>query len=401
VKGESYVLLDSLREHDDSVDYYIYYLGYITAVPISWALPTRYQGVTTIDISYTSSEESQYSITESMTKAQEETWNVSASATAGVEIGGQAGVSPFASTSLKVSISATIGGGYGETISTSNTHETSKSEIYGTIDTISATIGEHNEPAGRYRFALMGVTDVFCIFKVDPITREINSVEIINCAREDTYAWGIDYEPDDNGFYGKTGGGDKFDIPDIDFTQVPVPTEKTEEPPGEYNPQTYRDEYYSSWEVMPDADLTNVSYNYPADVNIDSKSNKETYWILDIRFYIAPNADSKNIFADFRYVAMEGGGDNTQITITKTMTLLPYNRNITSIDMNIDGNGYYYNDGHLRVKKHDWNTIDTLTSSNFKLPLTELQVKLDGAGNDDRYNIGAKGWLRVNYTYLE
>jgi hypothetical protein len=165
-----------------------------------------------------------------MTTARDETWNVDTSVTAGVEMSSEVGAAPFASVSMKVSLSTTIGSGYAETISTSNTYETSKTKIEGETESISATIGEHDESKGIYRYALFGTTDVYCLFTVDPSSREIQAIEVKNLAREPSYAWGIDYHGV-GGSFGKTGTGDLFEVPDIDFSEIEAPTDMLEAPP--------------------------------------------------------------------------------------------------------------------------------------------------------------------------
>ena len=217
---DSYFLVSSTREFNNSKHYYLYYLGYVKGVPISYKTSYRYDGTTPITIMWEKSALTEQSIMESMTKAKEETWDVNASATLGVELGAKGGLAPFAEASVKTSVSATVGGGYGETISTSNTYETVTTSAYTDTESVTTTVGEHGEPAGRYRYSLFGVTDVFCLFTVNPSNGKIISAEVINTARENTFAWGIDYDPDDIGLYNKTGGGSKFLIPDVDFTQM-------------------------------------------------------------------------------------------------------------------------------------------------------------------------------------
>ena len=227
--NDPYALVSSVK--DNTTYYYLYYMGHVKSVPVAYKDSYRYNGITPITISFEKSWATEETITESMTKTMEETWNTSVSFTGGVELGGKADVKPFASTAVKVNISSTIGHSFGQTTSTSNTWETSKKKIQGEKEAIVATIGTNNEQPGIYRFALIGTTDVFCMFKVNPGTRAVKTAEIIYCVRENTYAWGIDYEPDENRSFDKTGGGALFSVPNVDFSTIPEPTDTVDTEP--------------------------------------------------------------------------------------------------------------------------------------------------------------------------
>jgi hypothetical protein len=137
----------------------------------------------------------------------------------------------FAKAKVTGSISASASYELAQSLSTSNTLETARTKAEGESESISATIGDHGEAPGTYRYALFGTTDVYCLFEVDPATRTIRDIQYETCARESSYAWGIDFDPAAIPEFGKTGGGDLLEIPDIDFTTVAVPTDIMEGPP--------------------------------------------------------------------------------------------------------------------------------------------------------------------------
>jgi hypothetical protein len=71
------------------------------------------------------------------------------------------------------------------------------------------SIGEHGQPSGKYRYSLFCTTDVYYVL----IINEEEEIEIVTdyiaiCARPASYAWGVDYEPDFSGNFGKTAAGD-------------------------------------------------------------------------------------------------------------------------------------------------------------------------------------------------
>jgi hypothetical protein len=94
-----------------------------------------------------------------------------------------------------------------------------------TSDSLEATIGEHNEAAGKYRYSLFGTTDVYLVLTTDTNKNFVikNDAYFTVCARPSSYAWGIDYEPDMEGSFAKTGTGELLELPNIDKTSLPVP----------------------------------------------------------------------------------------------------------------------------------------------------------------------------------
>jgi hypothetical protein len=369
---EPYVLVSSGKAYDESVDYYLYYMGYVKSVPVAYKTAYRYGGTTPITITYEKSWITEEAIVESMTTAREETWNVDASATAGVEIGGQAGLAPFATTSIKVSVSATIGSGYAETISTSNTYETSKTKIEGETETISATVGGHGESTGVYRYALFGTTDVYCLFAVDPSSREIQSINVSNLARAASYAWGIDYSADE--LFGKTGTGDLFEVPDIDFSEIARPTESLEAPPAPPPPEKIQTSF-SDWTGTKQ---TGASQTNGGDADIGSEKGEYTDWSLEVTNVRLINERSDGTYADvsmdFVYIVSERQPNWTELTMNASHTFSLTNRKVLELRNPTTGTrtGSIYGENHSFIDLGSWG--DGIIRS--------VRGQIDGGGGD-------------------
>jgi hypothetical protein len=369
---EPYVLVSSGKAHDDSVDYYLYYMGYVKTVPVSYKTAYRYDGTTPITIAYEKSWITEEAIVESMTTAKDKTWSMDTSATAGVEIGGQAGLAPFATTSIKVSVSTTIGSGYAETISTSNTYETSKTKIEGETESISATVGEHGESAGRYRYALFGTTDVYCLFAVDPETRKIQSITVSNLAREASYAWGIDYSADDS--FGKTGTGDLFKVPDIDFSEIESPTEKLEAPPAPPPPETIRTTFSASTGTKQ----TGATRTSGGDDDIGSEDGKKTNWSLEVTNIQLINKRSDGTYSDvsmnFVYTVSEGKSNWTVLRMDVSHTFSLANKKVIELVSSTKST----RTGSITGKTHSFRDLGSWNDG----VIRSVTGQIDGGGGD-------------------
>ena len=383
--GEPYVLVYSAK--DATTHYYLYYMGYISSVPIAYKTAYRYNGVTPITIVYEKSWHTEESIMESMTTTKDRTWETNASAKVGVEVGGEAGIPLVAKGTVKASFEATVGGSYGETVSTSSTWETTRTRMQGESESISATIGENNEAPGMYRYALFGITDVFCLFKVDPTTREILSQTIVNCGRENSYAWGIDFEPDEHGTWGKTGDGPLFDIPDVDFLNMPAPTELIEDLPEP--PPTTATGYmsYNMGDVIQTANRIGGG-----DDEIDSKNGQKTIVTLNISIQPDTYNPSLNVYRsikiNYTYTVKEGKSNWSELQFIGSKTI-PLDFDL--IELTGYTNQTY--SGDIWDKHHDWVSV----ISNGSNLLRWLSVKIDGSGNDLN-NIGFNATLNINYV---
>jgi hypothetical protein len=213
--------------YDENSHYYLYYLGYIKNVPVTYKTSYRYEGKTPMTFTFETTSATEDSVTASTTETVEHATKFAIGGTITVGVEAEAGAI-FAKTKVTGSVAVTIGGEWSDSISTANTLETARSRTSGETQSITVTIGEHGEEAGTYRYALFCVTDVYILFEVDKTTRAVKEATFTTCARPDSYAWGIDFAPNGEGF-GKTGGGEQFEIPDIDFTTVPAPAEDEEE----------------------------------------------------------------------------------------------------------------------------------------------------------------------------
>ncbi|MDR3122694.1 MAG: hypothetical protein LBU16_02820 [Treponema sp.] len=209
--------------------YYLYYLGYVKQVPIVHKEQWQYNGTTPITFTYEKNWVNEESITKSTTETVEKAskFHLDGSVTVGVEA--EAGAI-FAKAKTTLSATLSWGGEWSKSISTADTLETAKTKTEGESEGISVTIGDHGEEVGTYRYALFGVTDFYVLYKVNKDTRAVEEETLITCARASTYAWGIDFDSSlDEPEFGKTGGGDPFEIPAIDFTALEAPTEALEE----------------------------------------------------------------------------------------------------------------------------------------------------------------------------
>jgi hypothetical protein len=224
--GPAYMLANSGYKGDS--DYYLYYLGYVKNVPIAYKTQYQYDGITPITITFEKNWVNEETITQSTTETVEKTsmFHIEGNITVGVA--SEAGaIIAKAKNSFSVSIS--WGGEWSTAISTEDTLETATTKAAGESESITATIGEHGEEAGTYRYALFGVTDFYVLYKVNKTTRAVEEATVTTCARASTYAWGIDFDPNAIPEFGKTGGGDLFEVPDIDFTDEPPLTNELEE----------------------------------------------------------------------------------------------------------------------------------------------------------------------------
>jgi hypothetical protein len=372
---EPYVFVSSGKAHDESVDYYLYYMGYIKSVPVAYKTAYEYNGTTPITITYEKSWITEEAIMESMTTAKEKTWNMDTDITAGVEINAGAGVAPFASVSVTASLSTTISSGYAETISTSNTYETSKTKIEGETESISTTIGEHGESAGRYRYALFGTTDVYCLFTVDPESRETLSIDVKNTARVASYVWGIDY--DESGGFGKTGTGGLFEVPDIDFSEIESPTNLLEAPPEPPPPETIQTSF-SAWTGIKQ---TGATRSDGSDDDIGSDSGKDTGWSLEVNTIRLINQRSDGTYSDvsmnFVYTVKEKKSNWTELRMGVSHTFSLADRKV----IELAGPTTSTREGSVRGENHSLMNLGAWNDG----VIRSVFGQIDGKGSDKNH----------------
>jgi hypothetical protein len=209
--------------YDDANYYYLFLLGDVSRVPLAYRPAVEYGGKTPITIGYSSSNVTEKSIGESISKANEYSVSNSTSYNWGVETEVSFGteLSP-----VKGRIQVSGGGEYGwsdtNTRSFENTWETISTNSHTTTDEISVTVGNNNELPGLYRYSLFATADIYQIVLTDHSKKVIKSYRVF-CARPQSF-WGLDYEPDTvNATFGKTASGDLLTPPEIDVSTLPIP----------------------------------------------------------------------------------------------------------------------------------------------------------------------------------
>ncbi|GHU27448.1 hypothetical protein FACS1894164_19540 [Spirochaetia bacterium] len=217
--------------YDDEQYYYVFLLGHVTMVPLAYRQAVLYNGTTPITIGYSKTDGSENSVMNSITTANENSTTQSTSYNWGVEA--EVGVT-FASI-VKTRLQVSGGGEYGwdttNTRSYSDTKETVNTKTSSETDDISVTIGGNGESEGLYRYSLFGTTDVYAVVVADH-SKKVKEKYLAYCARPTTF-WGIDYEPDIGGNFGKTAPGALFEMSQSILTQLPTPTSNDVQPlPG-------------------------------------------------------------------------------------------------------------------------------------------------------------------------
>lgn len=217
--GETYKLVHSA--YDKDTYYYLFLLGHVNKVPIAFREAIVYEGRTPITVGYSSTNTTSQSIEKSLTTATENTVSKSQEVNYGVEVSAGVEAGPFSA-----SVTASVGGATGwdnsNTRSVSDTYTTTSQKTEEITNSMEMTIGNFDEPIGKYRFALFGTTDVYLVLHTDK-TKKLKDSYIAVCARPGSYAWGIDYEPDLGGSFAKTAPGDMLKIPILDIASLPVP----------------------------------------------------------------------------------------------------------------------------------------------------------------------------------
>jgi uncharacterized repeat protein (TIGR02543 family) len=105
--------------------------------------------------------------------------------------------------------------------STSATHTVvnEKSQSFG--QSISYTIGEHDEPEGHYRISIMATCDVYYLVTTSRDNSELISIQMLLCARDDT-SYVLEYS--ENNRFNKTSTEKKLDLPDGFYKNYEIPT---------------------------------------------------------------------------------------------------------------------------------------------------------------------------------
>jgi hypothetical protein len=234
--GRSAAGIDNLlyTAQDNSHYYYVFLLGHIDLVPVAYREPVIYNGVTNAIVRYEKSNATQDSFSQSVSNAfqhsvsNKTTTNFGIVAKAGVDLG------PF-SASVKTSYSNQVINEESSTRSFESTWGTASTKISSYTNTLEMIIGNNNEPAGKYRYSLFCTTDVYFVVKTNKAKTQVVDSYTSFCARADSFAWGIDYEPDLGGNFGRTAEGNLLQIPQLTLSSLPTPTETIDYFPDDPN----------------------------------------------------------------------------------------------------------------------------------------------------------------------
>jgi hypothetical protein len=389
--SDSYVLASSgigKDDEDNDVYYYLYYLGYVKNVPIAYKTSYQYDGRTPITITFEKSWVNEETITKSTTQTKEQTTSLNTSTTVEAGVEAKAGAI-FTEMKAWASVAATFGTQFSNSISTSNTLETAQTKANGETEGISATIGEHGEEPGTYRYALFGLTDVYCLFAVDPETHRIISIDYTTCARESTYAWGIDFDPSAIAVFGKTGGGALLEIPDIEFANIEAPTDILEGPPEPPPPETVNDQVtLDIGQIIGGATRTGGG-----DDDINSKNGRKTNWEFEITGMALKNQREDGTYdsleIQFVYTVMEGQSNWTELRITKAhlVDFGSYKALALREPLTERRTGTISDEQHGWVYQGSWSNG----------LLNNLYLKIDDSG-DDKNNIGFRPTITVRFV---
>jgi hypothetical protein len=368
-----YVLVNSGYKGDTY--YYLYYLGYVKNTPIAYRPSLYYDGTTPITITFEKSDVTEETITESTERTKEftSTVHVGLKATVGAEAEG--GVI-FTKAKVTASIEAEVSHEWANMTSTSNTLETARMEAEGLTDGFSVTIGDHGEAEGSYRYALFSITDAYVLYEVPKGSADAQTATFTTCARANTYTWAMDFEPGKTPVFGKTGAGDLFEIPDIDFTTVDAPTEEMED---ELEPPPPPSEFKNTPHWVLASLRTRAEKTNGVNGDIASKKNQTTSWELELTSMELQNQRADGTWGrlalNFTLIVSEGSFDWTVLKMTATQTVDLTNFKVTQM---ISTAPQKLN-GSVTGERHGWiNYIDTQGNE----VITSLNLQLDGSGSD-------------------
>jgi hypothetical protein len=299
----------------------------------------------------------------------------------------------IAKAKASLNVTASWGGEWSKTISTSDTLETATSRTEGESESITATIGDHGEEVGTYRYALFGVTDFYVLYKVNKNTGAVEEETPITCARASTYAWGIDFDSSlSMPTFGKTGSGAAFESPAIDFTKIAAPTEEIEEPPAPPS------QYKNTSMTISTGELKGNASKSGGDGDVNSQNGRKTNWEFEVQNITPKNMRTSGSYSgtydsaeiSFSYTVKEGQKDWTVLTLTTTYTVDLSDRKVTEVTTSTPQKLT----GTISGKHHDWVTVDIKNEV-----IKSLRLKIDDNG-DDNGNIAFDARLDLNFVEL-
>jgi hypothetical protein len=295
------LVLDSY--YDDTGNYYLIDVGNVRNTYLSTLFLKHYNGVTPVTASVTTVEES--TVTQTVTTSVSK--SITASATTGLKV-------EFAK-SLKASIpnvelSASAKYEWSASLTASATGTESESALYSEVrrisnsETTSLTIGEHNEPAGHYRYALYAVCDVYFVVKTSRDNTRLMSLETVASARNETILPYFEYAAD-GVFDNSPLDGDAITFNDDFYRKLPLPSKTAAEPPA---PPASPVETSSSVDVY-DGDSKKISedtgqvhtFNYPVKLDIEALKAlgyTDIAITMDIEIRAQDTGDGRSIWLD-------------------------------------------------------------------------------------------------------
>ena len=210
---------------DGARNFYLVDVGYVERTFICSIGMVPYNGMSPVTLTVSTTE--QTSVTESLSNTVTDSFSstVGGSLKSSLEIAVEAsidllivGAKASAKESLETMISTSI-----STSSTKST-QTSFTNIQSIASTVSSTtsIGGHGEPAGVYRMALYGVTDVYFLVITSLDNSTLLSLETAVCVRSTSVAPHLDYSP--NGVFDVSPENGTFDFAGDWYKSLPIPS---------------------------------------------------------------------------------------------------------------------------------------------------------------------------------
>jgi hypothetical protein len=262
--------------YDADSYYYVFLLGHVNRVPLAYRQAVEYNGTTPVTIVYSAANVTETSITQSVEQATEN--STTGTLTNGWEVGAEVGLSFIADTKAIIKYTGSYSTEQMSSRSTSNTYETASAKSSEIRDEISATIGEHGEPAGMYRYSLFTTTDVYYVLITDHAKENIKNAYTAWCARPTSF-WTIDYDSETGGSFRKTADGDLLEVPEeLDLSELPTPTDNDlTGVPAAYAATPVADKTEGSYEKSVTVTLTtetpDASIYYTTDGNTPTTSS--------------------------------------------------------------------------------------------------------------------------------
>lgn len=219
------IIVDSVT--DCTYNYYVLDVGYVKNVPISSGITFYYNGVTPMTVMFQQSDVTERTVETSLSQTLSQTVSETVMNEAGVSL--TVGTGDFLSKFIKVEVEGhytrTWGGSTERTNSMTNTFITADTTARSLTQSITFTVGEHNEAIGDYRLSLFAICDVYYVLKTNRDNTEIIECKAEICARPNTQKFALDYAKD--GDFNKSDDTGIFDRVLDYFSKfsIPAPTD--------------------------------------------------------------------------------------------------------------------------------------------------------------------------------